>query len=307
MKWLLLFVMASALLAQNPPPISNADVEVRSYSGNLDTQLRSSAPTWFGYQIKTIRKDESCCWGDSNRGCWLEGDSGHRMSNVHSSGPIQLEGSDAGALLFRVENNRIQKIEMFSMSCPLDAGGLPFVWLTGVTPQASLSELRQMAVSSGNEHLMDGAVFAIAQHEESEADTVLNELAGVNQPEKLREKVAFWLGSSRGVSGVKTLQQMIKNDPSEGVREKVVFALSISKQPEGLDALISLAKNDPAAKVPQRRRDANKQNGREHGNSVFGEDIERVFFIKAEAEHEIFWKSIQVALMACLKAFVGMA
>ncbi len=249
MKTLLLFIGASVLVAQNAPPLSNARLEVRPFSGNLDSQLRSASPTWFGYQIEAVRKDESCCFYDSNRGCWLEGDSGHRMVSVHSSEPVHLEGSNAAAVLFRVENNRIGKVQIFSMSCPLDGGGLPFVWLTGVPAQASLAELRQIAISNSSEHMTDGAVFAIAQHDGPEADTILNQFTAADQPEKLRERVAFWLGSSRGASGVQTLQQMMKNDPSESVRDKVVFALSISKQPEGLDTLMSVAKTDTAPHV----------------------------------------------------------
>lgn len=249
MKTLLLFASASVLFAQNAPPLSNAHLESRVFSGDLDSQLRSASPTWFGYQIKTPRHDESCCWFDSSRGCWLEGESGHRMVKVSSSEPVHLEGSDLTAVLFRVENYHIEKIQIFSMSCPLDAGGLPFVWLTGVPAQASLTELRQLAISNSSEHLTDGAVFAIAQHDGEEADNVLNQFTAVNQPEKLRERVAFWLGSSRGANGVKTLQQMIKNDPSTSVRDKVVFALSISKQPQGLETLMSVAQTDSSPNV----------------------------------------------------------
>jgi hypothetical protein len=246
---LLILAAASGALAQNwQPAVSNARFETRSYSGNLSTGIRAAAPTWFGYAVKSVRNDnESCCWNGSS-GCWLErGD--HRgqvaLSSVH---PVQLEGSDAMAVLFRVENNAIQKIRAYSLSCPLDAGGLPFVWLTGVPAHASLEFLKNLATDPADRKA-DGAIFAIAQHEGSEADGVLEALAQPAQPERVREKTAFWLGASRGARGTANLQRMLAADPGEHVRDKVVFALSISKQPEALDALIHAAKNDSSAHV----------------------------------------------------------
>ncbi|HEX4165724.1 MAG TPA: HEAT repeat domain-containing protein [Bryobacteraceae bacterium] len=249
MKAVVLFAAATSMLAQNAPPLSNAHLEIRAFSANdLASELRSATPSWFGYQIQTVRRDESCCWSDSSRGCWLEGHFG-KMVGVRSDQPVQLEGSDKAAVLYRVDKSGIEKIEMFSMSCPLDGGGLPFVWLTGVSSQASLTELRQLAVSEASKRLSDSAIFAVAQHPDTEADTILNQLAVPNEPERVREKVAFWLGASRGASGVKTLQEMLKNDPSASVRDKAVFALSISKQPEGTETLIAVARTDPSPHV----------------------------------------------------------
>lgn len=249
MKIVLLFATASVLLAQDAPPLANAHLETRASGGNLDSQLRSTSPAWFGYQVKTVQRDENCCWSDSNHGCWLEGNSGRHMEGIRSTGPVYLEGSNSAAVLFRVANNQVEKVQLYSMSCPLDAGGLPFVWLTGVPAQASLAELRQLALSNRTDRLTDGAVFAIAQHDDPQADAILNQLTATSEPERLREKVAFWLGASRGASGVRTLQQMIKSDPSASVRDKVVFALSISKQPEGTQALIETAKTDSSPHV----------------------------------------------------------
>ena len=248
MKIAMLFAASVVTFAQAPPPLSNAHLETRAFKGDLSAEFRGGPPEWIGYQIKAMKKDESCCWSDSNRGCWLEGSSGHR-GEVHSDRPIALEGSDQAAVLFRVANNHIEKIQVFSMSCALDAGGLPFVWLTGVPAQASLAELNGLVTTNESEKVTDGAVFAISQHDDSQADSLLSQLAAPNHPEHLREKVSFWLGSARGAAGVKTLQQMFKSDPSSEVRDKVVFALSISKRPEGIDTLIEAAKTDPSAHV----------------------------------------------------------
>lgn len=251
MKSLLFLAAACVALAQNAPPLSNAHLETRAFSGDLDSQLRSAAPAWFGYQVKTLKNSDGCCWENSDRGCWLEDHdhTNHTRVISGSNEPIHLEGSDTANVLFRVANNQVEKVQMFSTSCPLDAGGLAFVWLTGVTADASLKELQRLATSSGSERLTDGAIFAIAQHDAAQADTVLNGLAAVSQPEKTREKVAFWLGASRAEPGIKMLRQMLQNDPSERVRDKVVFAFSISKQPEGVELLINAAKTDASPHI----------------------------------------------------------
>ena len=243
MKTLLFLAAASLLTAQAPPSVSNAQLETRAFSGDLETQLRSSRPAWFGYQIKTVHKDDGCCLSDSNRGCYLEDDNGQRIS-IHSNRPVQLEGTDQAAVLYRVADNKIDKVHVFSMACPLDAGGLPFIWLTGVSTHASLTELRKLAPQPN-----DGAIFAIAQHEGTEADDILAQLSASGQSEHLREKVSFWLGSSRGKPGVKILQQVLKNDPSTNIRDKAVFALSVSPEPEALPALIKEANSAPSPHV----------------------------------------------------------
>jgi HEAT repeat protein len=248
---LFLAAAACAALAQNAPQLSNTHLETRAFSGDLYSQLRSAAPTWFGYQIKTLEKSDGCCWSDSDRGCWLEDHDHASHTPVISSSnqPVHLEGSASANVLLRVANNQVEKVQMFSTSCPLDAGGLPFVWLTGVTSDASLKELQRLAASPRTERLTDSAIFVIAQHDDAEADTILSGLAADSQPEKTRENVAFWLGSSRGEPGVKTLQQMLKNDLSESVRDKVVFALSITKQPEGVELLIKEANTDASPHI----------------------------------------------------------
>jgi hypothetical protein len=212
--------------------------------------MRSGSPAWFGYTVKTIRKDgDSCCWNGNGRGgCGLEGNWTDASSGTRPNTPVQLEGSDTAAVLLRVENSTVGKVHLYSLHCPLDAGGLPFIWLSGVSNQASIAHLKTL-VSSDAKNLTDGAIFAISQHAGSEADTTLAELARPTQPERVREKVAFWLGASREAPGVTVLKSMIASDPSSNVRDKAVFALSISKQPEALDELIRAAKSDPSSHV----------------------------------------------------------
>lgn len=249
MKSLALLLIASAAFAQNwQPNVTNARFETRSYSGSLSTELRAPSATWFGYAVKSVKSDnEGCCWNGSS-GCWLEKENHGEHAIENSNRPIPLEGSDALAVLFRVENNRIEKIHVYSLSCPLDVGGLPFVWLTGVPAHASLDFLQKLTADQ-SDHIADAAVFAIAQHAGSEADNVLEQLTRTTEPERVREKTVFWLGASRGSRGAAVLKNLLATDPSEHVRDKAVFALSISKQPEALDTLIQAAKSDSSPHI----------------------------------------------------------
>ena len=247
----LLLVSVPALVAQAPQSdIRNAKLEVRPFSGDWTSTLRSGPPAWFGYAVKTIRKDsENCCWNGNGRGgCGLEGNWTDGSIGTRPNTPVQLEGSDMAAVLLRVENNAVGKVHLYSLHCPLDAGGLPFIWLNGVSNTASIAYLKTLAASDSN-HVADGAIFAISQHAGVEADAVLADLAKPQQPERVREKVAFWLGASREAPGVVMLKNMLANDPSSKVRDKAVFALSVSKQPEALDELIRAAKSDSSAHV----------------------------------------------------------
>jgi HEAT repeats len=252
MKTLLFLLVTGTLLAQNPPAVSNSKLETRAFSGELASQLRSQSPAWFGYAVKTTPGEhQNCCWNNSSRcECRLEGGHGGTVINgTVPATPVQLEGPTAIAVLFRVSNNAVEKVQVYSLSCPLDAGGVPFVWLTGVPVNASLAYLEKLATSNGMDHVMDGSILAISQHDDPQADKVLSKLALPPQPDKLREKAIFWIGASRGAAGVPFLKSLLANETSEHLRDKAVFALSMSGQPAGIDALISAAKSDPSPHI----------------------------------------------------------
>lgn len=226
MKTLVMLLCAAAALAQNRlPEVVNGRFETRAFSGDLALQIRGGGPTWFGYGVKTAR-------GDHSFNC-----------DTHANSPVLLEGPWLVAVLFRVSNNAVEKVKLHSIECQLDAGGLPFVWITDVPATASLYYLEKQAAA------FDGAVTAIAQHQDQLADAALERLARPPHDDKLRERAIFWLGASRGARGVTALRDLLANDPSEKIRDKAVFALSVSKQPEALEYLIHAAKSDASPQV----------------------------------------------------------
>jgi hypothetical protein len=255
MRPLLAVLLAGAAFAQAPQPnLINAKLESRAFSGDLASQIQASAPTWFGYAIKTARGDhQNCCWSDSNRyGCRLEGGPGTVINGQVSNTAISLEGTDTLAVLFRVENNQVEKVHVYSLTCPLDAGGLPFVWLTDVPAAASVSYLEKLVASSTSDHRLDGALFAISQHDAPQGLDALIRLAKSDPSSHTRGQALFWLAQRAGQRASATIQNAIENDPDTGVKKRAVFALSQLPKDEAVPKLIEIARN-------QKNREVQKQ------------------------------------------------
>ena len=247
MKHATLLLLIAAPLAAQEPRIVNARMENRN-AGNLQATFQSivssqDAPAWVGYSVPVVKgHGESCCWSDGSRGCGLEGQRG--AVAVAPGRPVLLEGPTTQIILFRIANHAVDKMRTVSGDCDLDAGGLPFLMLTGVRPVESVALLETM-VREKNDH----AIGAIALHADPAADQALERLTAATQPEAIREKTVFWLGSARGRTGYEMLKRIAANDPSERVRDKVMFAYSVSKEPEAVAALVDAAKNDKSPKV----------------------------------------------------------
>ena len=187
---------------------------------------------WIGYAVPVVDSERiMCCFGndtgwvngnvvmsDGNaccRACRLEpaadGTSmATRAPGAARSGVVRLEGSDRMIVLFRVANRAVDRIRVFSEDCELDAGGRTVTWLEAVRPADSVALLESLAIPADGrrDRVTDGAVSAIALHGDPAADASLDRLVGVNQPEAVRKKVTFWLGSTRGAHGLTTLRRV---------------------------------------------------------------------------------------------------
>jgi len=253
MKSIALLLCASAWAAAQTPQLANARFETRA-AANLDEFVAHEAgPLWFGYAVESNGADNnSCCWSNNNTcGCHLEGGEGGVYVRGKSE-PVQLEGSRVLFVLYRVQDHAIQKIRSFSANCPLDAGGLRFVWMTGVTTQASIRFLSahvSTASQGSGKHDADSALVAISMHADEAADEALEHFAEPSNGEWLQEKALFWLASARGDRGFRTVQRVAQHDPSDKIREKTMFDLTLCKEPAAVDALIDSAKHDSSARV----------------------------------------------------------
>ena len=267
MKPVLFLVVCAGFSWAQQPRITNAKFEARAVTSGLEREVQSIAaaqngPAWVGYAVRAVSgQHQMCCYssfedGAGNRccrGCALEGArAGTAVSGA--PGPIPLEGEGDIFVLFRIENHAVDRIRTFSSDCELDAGGLPVHWFTGVPAAESVSFLTRFARETGDEgcgvhRRSEPAISAIALHADPAADQALETFVTPVQPESLREKATFWLGSARGRRGYEVLRRLVTQDSSDRVREKAIFGLSVSKEPEAVPAMIEVAKSDRSAHV----------------------------------------------------------
>ncbi|HKW96281.1 MAG TPA: HEAT repeat domain-containing protein [Bryobacteraceae bacterium] len=265
MKALLVLAGAAALWAQQPR-LTNAKLENRAVTaGGLDREFQSlvsaaAQPAWIGWAARAVPGDhQMCCYssfedGAGNRccrGCALEGMRG-TQTGAAAPGPIPLEASGYILVLIRAEQRRVDRIRTFSANCELDGGGVPFFWLNGVQPGESIALLSKLALEpeeNGHHRQSEGAIAAIALHADPAADRALEKFIAPNQPEAVRERTTFWLGSARGHVGYETLTRLIKEDPSDRVREKAIFGLNVSPDPDAVKTMLDIAKNDRSSRV----------------------------------------------------------
>lgn len=257
MRTLILAAVAGTLAAQQPA-ISNANLQTIPVSGGLEATIRTAiakqqTASWIGYTVRRIPGEgHSCCWNDGGRGCGLEGNRGV-VAPPAPNQPVQLEGPTHVSILLRAEQGTVSKIRSFSVDCPLDAGGLPMYWLTGVQSAESVAMLVRYATENAtNERrksAADPAVHALAVHAGPEAAAALEKLATSSPSEQIRKSAIFWLANSRGHQGYEIVARVAREDPSDKVREHAVFALTQSSDPGAIPAIIRVAKEDKIAHV----------------------------------------------------------
>ncbi|MGB7028193.1 MAG: hypothetical protein WBD72_12960, partial [Candidatus Acidiferrum sp.] len=202
------------------PQVVNAKMEMRAVSGTLAATLhgieaQADKPEWVGYSVPQIAGDRTVCCGNFSDGyggcgtCRLEKENNvtsNSAGSTEKNGTVELEGSRQLVVLFRLEGNQVMRIREASEDCTLDAGGLPFIWLTGAKPAESVALLADFVHGAtfeghGEHEIGQGALSAIALHADASADRAFESFVAADQPEQLRKHASFWLGASRGKSG----------------------------------------------------------------------------------------------------------
>jgi hypothetical protein len=276
----LLVTTATALTAvavAQPPRLTNGRVTTQpgaglaqSFRGAVNAQTGTG---WVGYSVPVVDGERMmCCYnsgttfvngrtvGDACCGmCSIEPsvEGTTMMSRTQPTqppgGPIKLEGADTMVVLFRVVNRQVERVRVFSEDCQLDAGGRDIAWLSGVRPSESVALLESLVTAQAGtdrrDRVVDGAITAIALHDEAAADASLERLLATSQPQHVRTKVPFWLGNTRGRRGFEILRRIVKDDPSQEVKKKAVFGLSQSKEAGAVDVLIDNARNSTDTNV----------------------------------------------------------
>ncbi|MFY9727424.1 MAG: HEAT repeat domain-containing protein [Bryobacteraceae bacterium] len=237
----LLSLVALPLLAQ-PRLLTNAKLDTRSAAAGLEREFRAllseePQPAWIGWTVPSVRSYRLGCEYVSHDGWSVPG-------------VIHLEPPDHAVILFRVVNRAVERIRALSTDCEIDAGGVPVHWLNDVKPPESVALLAGMAADSGIAH--NGALGAIAVHDDPAADAALDRFAAAGQPEDLRRRVLGWLASERGRHGLETLRGLLASDRSPALRARAIGAIAESQEPDAFPLLIATARNDRDQQVQRR-------------------------------------------------------
>jgi hypothetical protein len=259
----LLLLGATASAQSN---VLNARLESRpgaNLAGAFAGLPAAAEPVWVGYAVPAQDPEwNACCYSgrDGNDCCGRclldEGRSGGQSIRTGGTrGPIALEGTSQVTILYRVENREVQRIRVYSTSCEIDAGGRTLYWLTDVSTPASIELLlryagRPGADGEGHDHVMDGAMLAIAAHRDPAADRALATLMAKDKPERMRKQAAFWAANQRGRSGFELVRgALLDTSNPETFRKHAVFAVTQSREPEAVDTLMRVAKSDGSPEV----------------------------------------------------------
>ncbi len=256
-NWILATVLGvcAVAAAQQTPKVMNAQFHTEQAGGSLSATVgrfqHENGPLWLGYEVDAVPGSHYSACSSYTQSSMDDGCCGvYRLEengNSYRSGDEKDEPITKISVLVRIDQGAIEKIRFISASCRLDAGGLPFTWLTGVGADESIGWLASLVKSDDKKHT-DQALATIAMHASQKATTVLAGFASSSNPLWLREKAAFWLGAGRGHDGLLALQKLMGDGDPE-FRNKVVFDLSVNRDPAAVDDMIRMAKSDSDTRV----------------------------------------------------------
>jgi hypothetical protein len=242
--WLALVLVCRPAIAQ-PKLLVNAQLDSRSAGTGLEHEFRAllaaqPQPAWIAYSVPFNRS--------FNLGCEYVSPEGRSVPGV-----VHLEPPVEAVLLFRVVEGAVDRVRELSPDCEIDAGGVPFHWLTNVKPAESVALLQAI-----DRH---GVIQAIALHADAAADLALEGLTGTGQPDAVRRQAAFWIGAARGRHGLDTLKSLLATETDFRIRERAVAGLAASREPGALDILISVAREDRDLRVRRQAMNAIGRSG----------------------------------------------
>lgn len=231
----LVVLFAAALPCSAQPRVINGRLVERPAAGALASTVRELAaaatePSWMAWEAPLQPGKELTCW-----------DNGLREAPASA----RLEPPDTFFVFVRAEGRRAERVRMFGESCELDAGGRQVTWLRGVTAAESVAFLSDLSSEEGApRRVRTGALSAIAQHGNPEANHRLLQLARTAAAPKLRSEALFWVAQRAGQGAAAAITEAIANDPETDVKKRAVFALSQLPAAEGVPLLIQVARTN---------------------------------------------------------------
>lgn len=265
MKYFALALILSTSAAAQQPKVVNAQFHTEPAATGLSATIaqlqRSDRPLWIGYEVPALpRSNFSSCSDSEGASPSEDGCCGEYQLESPRTGFVTRDGgigdqkpSPANMyVLLRLDQGGIVKVRPANAGCRLNAGGLPFTWLTGVQPDDSVAFLAMLAArpeDSQGKRVTEDALVTLAMHASPAATTALASLAEPSNPPRLREKSAFWLAAQRGHQGFQVLQQLLTKEQDPKLREKLAFDFSINSDPAAIDELLKMAHSDASPQV----------------------------------------------------------
>jgi hypothetical protein len=262
---LMLILSASAVGAQQPKVVNtqfNTEPAGSDLSATVARLQRPAQPLWLGYEVPALpRTNFSSCSDFEGASQFEEACCGEYQLESPRPGFVARDGLSASDqkptpalmyVLLRLDQGAIIKVRPANAGCRLNAGGIPFTWLTGVQPDDSVAFLAKLGArpdDSQGMRVSEGALMTLAMHASPTATSALASLADPSNPPRLREKSAFWLGAQRGHEGFQVLQQLVAKEQDPKFREKLAFDLSIGSDPAAIDELLKMAHSDASPQV----------------------------------------------------------
>jgi hypothetical protein len=258
----LAILSASAMLAADQPQLKNAKLEQRSAATGLEQQVRSVKSTaWIAYAAPAIAGNHTmCCFsGHGERTadqccgtCGLEKHSSFIEGRNDNCPTQSLEGAKEFFVFMRVSGGEVEKVRMFSANCQIDGGGMTVVWLNDVKTEDSIAFLTKVAETGGTsrkDEKVDGAVAALAMHDDPAADVALSKLMSADHSEHVTEQATFWAGTLRGTRGYEIIAAALERNERLEFRKHAIFALSQNSDPRAQKKMIDLARHDSNSEV----------------------------------------------------------
>lgn len=223
----LAFLMAFPVSAQLPR-ITNGPVTTAGASGDLRRQIEGLANGWAGYELSTNGQRRMFCSSDES---------------INVTDDLHVASARL-AVFYRVDGHRLDRVQIRSAACDLDAEGKSVTWLEGVDPRASLDLLEALVRQDDDDAKHALVALAISN---GSTDRLID--IARHASTRLRGKAMFWLGQQAGEKAAAALRDAVENDPDDGVKAKAVFGIYNLPGDQSIPLLIDLMKNHHSRSV----------------------------------------------------------
>lgn len=230
----------SAAAASAQAPIVNARVERRAVAQGVAAEVQAvvdrGTPAWIGYSVPVLRR--------TNAGLRAE----------WCCGRCRLEPPTDLVVLARAEGGALVELRSLSVDCDVDAGGMPLVWLDGVTPEQSVSWLSSLVpaattAASSRDRVSRAALGALAMHASPAAAAPLVQLARTSPAAQMRSRAITLLAQRPASEVLPAISEAIDQDADRQVRRQAVAALGRIGGGGGVPRLLELARTHKDAEV----------------------------------------------------------